>query len=363
MTVFGVDISPAFQGSLNVSSLPAAGISYLSCKVTEGTGWYKPAYHDFSAAAKQAGLLFSAYHFLRAESSGQAQADWCRACMGHDWGTVPVMLDWETSIDNTDATAATANAFVARARQLGGLVTQMYVPGWFWPRIGSPSLTAGPIGDLALVQSSYVAGTGSAAVLYPGDASSRWGGFGGKPVSILQFSSRCTIPGYSSTVDINAYRGTRAQLAATGWFYDPQGDGMDLTTPVTIDGDIASLSGDYKAGQQVPIGRLWQVIFERADVGGEIANKVLALVTQTATAEAARDAAELARDTVEASTLARIETKAAQILEALAGIPGANVDVQTAKVTEGVLAGLGRVRLAIATTDTPGAHAADGAAL
>lgn len=356
MTVFGVDISPAFQGSLNVASLPAAGISYLSCKVTEGTGWSKQAYHDFSAAAKQAGLLLSAYHFLRAESSGAAQADWCRACMGSDWGTVPVMLDWETSVANTDASAATANAFVARARQLGGLVTQVYCPAWFWPRIGSPSLTTGPVGDLALIQSSYVAGSGSAAVLYPGDASPRWSGFGGKPVSILQFSSRCTLPGYGSTVDINAYRGTRDQMAATGWFYDPTGGVMALGT-ITIDQDIAALTGNvYKVGQQVPVERFLEVIFQRADSAGATAGKAGVAALKAITDAAA---AELARDTVEASTLARIETKAGQILEALAGIPGANVDAQTAKVTEGVLAGLGRVRLAIATTDTPGAHAAD----
>lgn len=358
MTVFGVDVSPAFQAGLNVASLPAAGISYLSCKVTEGTGWYKPAYHDFSTAAKQAGLLVSAYHFLRAESSGAAQADWCRACMGDDWGAIPLMIDWESSVANTDASAATANAFAARARQLGGLVTQVYCPAWFWPRIGSPSLTAGPIGDLALIQSSYVAGSGSAAVLYPGDASTRWNGFGGKAVSILQFSSRCTLPGYSSTVDINAYRGTRAQLAATGWFYDPKGDTMDPTTPVTIDADIATLSGDYKAGQQVPIGRLWQVIFERADVGGEVANKVLALVTQTATAEAARDAAELARDTVDAQTLARIESKLSSLADAVAGIPGADTTALSARLTGDLLAAAGRIRLTVETADTPGAHAA-----
>jgi GH25 family lysozyme M1 (1,4-beta-N-acetylmuramidase) len=354
VTVFGVDISPAFQGSLNVASLPAAGISYLSCKVTEGAGWYKASYHDFSAAAKQAGLLFGAYHFLRSESSGAAQADWCRQCMGDDWGTVPLMLDWETSVANTDASAATANAFVARARQLGGLVTQVYCPAWFWPRIGSPSLTAGPIGDLALVQSSYVAGTGSAAVLYPGDASPRWAGFGGKPVSILQFSSRCTLPGYAGTLDINAFRGSRAQLAATGWFYDPQEAIMALGT-ITIDQDIAALTGNvYKVGQQVPVERFLEVIFQRADNAGATAGKAGAAAVKAITDAAA---AEVARDTVEAQTLARIEDKLAHLVDAVAGIPGADTTALSTRITGDLIAAAGRIRLTVETADTPGAHA------
>lgn len=221
MTIFGVDFHPTFQSTLDMADLKQAGMTFALCKVTEGSGWFRDGYHRFSAAAKAQGLLFCAYHFLRSESSGQAQAAWTKACMGPDWGTVPVMLDWETSVSNTDAGASTAAAYVAAVAGLGGRVTLNYCPRWFWSRIGSPNLAAAGLSSMALIQSSYVAGTGTAAVLYPGDTSSRWNGFGGKTVSILQFSSNCRVPGYGGPLDINAYRGTRADLAATGWFHDP----------------------------------------------------------------------------------------------------------------------------------------------
>lgn len=229
MTVYGVDIHPTFQSGLDVGVLRRNGIDFLLCKVTEGDTWYRSGYHDIAAAARSRGLLLAAYHFLRSESSGQAQAAHCARSMGADWGVVPVMVDWETSVDNTWAEAPTANAFAAEVRRLGGKVTLNYLPHWYWTRIGSPSLAAGPVSTLALIQSAY--GTnpvGSPAALYPGDTSSRWAGFGGKTVSILQFGSRCRIDGYSGQLDVNAYRGTRADLARTGWFHDPAPEEDDM---------------------------------------------------------------------------------------------------------------------------------------
>jgi hypothetical protein len=358
VTIAGLDIHPTFQAGLAVGSLPSAGITFLSCKVSEGTGWYRDGYRPVAAAAKAAGLLFDAYHFLRADSPGAAQADWCRQCMGGDWGVVPVMLDWETDTSGGKATAQQARDFIGRARATGGRVGRLYCPGWYWPQVGKPSLTVEPFGSLGLIQSSYGPNLpGSFAVLYPGDVSPRWAGFGGRTPDFLQFGSRCRVPGYPGDLDVNAYRGTRAQLAATGWFYDPQGDGMALdlsTVMVTIDQDIASLSGDYKAGQQVPLLRLIQVGFQRSDLSSELAGKLLKLVTDAITAEAARDAAELARDTVEAQTLARVEAKLAAIGEAVSKLttpagPSA-VDVGAALIQQiGVL---------VNAKDTPGQHAA-----
>jgi hypothetical protein len=70
--------------------------------------------------------------------------------------------------------------------------------------------------------SSYVSGTGSAAILYPGDTSTRWGAYSGQTPAILQYSSSATIGG-QTTCDANAYRGTLAQLTALlapGWETD-----------------------------------------------------------------------------------------------------------------------------------------------
>lgn len=265
MTIFGVDFHPVFQSGLDMASLKQAGMTFALCKVTEGSGWYRDGYHRFSAAAKSQGLLFCAYHFLRSESSGQAQADWCRAKMGADWGRVPVMLDWETSVSNTNASPADAVAFITRATTTGGRVTLNYCPRWFWDRIGRPALTQPWIGRLGLIQSSYVSGTGRAEDLYPGDQSQRWTGFGGRQVDILQFSSKCQVPGYAGPLDINAYRGTRAQLAATGWFHDPnpalnEEDDMDLGDESTIPSDLVpffnAAGSKVQAGAKDTVNRL-----------------------------------------------------------------------------------------------------------
>lgn len=312
MTIFGVDFHPGFQAGLDMAGLKRAGMTFALCKVTEGSGWYRKGYHAFSDAAKQAGLLFSAYHFLRSESSGEAQAAHCRRSMGDDWGTVPVMLDWETSVDNTWADVSHAAAFITEVRRLGGRIHLNYLPRWYWDRIGKPDLSTGVVGSLALIQSSYVAGTGSAAVLYPGDASVRWTGFGGAKVSILQFSSKCQIPGYGGPLDINAFKGSRAQLAP--WFHDPDPEAnmpTDLNgIMVTIDADIAKLMGGYTVGQKVPLERVIELTMQRADAGSKDVSAVLKAVSGQA-------AAELARDQAEADAIARLEAKTAEVHQQL----------------------------------------------
>lgn len=229
MTVYVIDIHPTFQADLDPADVAAAGVMGLICKVTEGSGWYRAGYHDKATRAKQAGLLFSAYHFLRSESSGASQAAWTKQCMGSDWGDVPVMLDWETSVSGTKALASTAVAYINEVRRLGGKCWLNYLPKWYWSQIGQPSLATGVLSTLDLIQSSYGDNpSGPPGVLYPGDTSPRWNGFGGVGVDLLQFGSNCRIPGYGGPLDINARRftTTRIGLAATGWFYDPRPDNV-----------------------------------------------------------------------------------------------------------------------------------------
>ncbi len=71
--------------------------------------------------------------------------------------------------------------------------------------------------------SSYVDGSGTPTYLYPGDSSSRWGAYGGRGPSILQFTSSASIGG-QSTCDANAFRGTLDELTsllAPGWNKPP----------------------------------------------------------------------------------------------------------------------------------------------
>lgn len=94
----GIDVSH-YQGSINWSSVKAAGISFAYIKATEGTTYQDP---DFSAnyvGAYNAKVIRGAYHFAQpASSTGAAQATYF-AAHGGAWSadglTLPGMLDLE----------------------------------------------------------------------------------------------------------------------------------------------------------------------------------------------------------------------------------------------------------------------------
>lgn len=288
----GIDVHPTFQAGLNVASLPGQGYTFFSCKITEGTGWFRAGYFGFEAAALQAGLLFNAYHFLRSESTGAAQAQWVRSCMGSSWGRIPVMMDWETSVSGTLAPISTANAFINEVVRLGGRVGLDYCPRWFWSALGSPSLATGSVGTVGIITSSY--GTNPVAPAYPGDTSTRWAGYGGRTPVVLQYGSRERVAGYSGDLDVNAYRGTRAQLSAQHFFYDPtpntQEDDVSFADNLTPLGDLAPFfpddinvtaktqwSADYALKLAVLYGASARVAAQ--NVGGQVAQLRTALGT------------------------------------------------------------------------------------
>jgi hypothetical protein len=105
--------------------------------------------------------------------------------------------------------------FLAGCSQRDLRVTILYLPNFHFIGLGRPQLPP----DLALMQA--LSGTnprGFASVVYPGDGSTRWNRMGGRTPDILQFGSRGCISGFKGRVDVDAFRGTRDQLAASGMF-------------------------------------------------------------------------------------------------------------------------------------------------
>jgi GH25 family lysozyme M1 (1,4-beta-N-acetylmuramidase) len=96
--------------------------------------------------------------------------------------------------------------FCDRLHTRTGLVPVVYAPRWAY----GDTLTGL---DYPLWASSYVAGSGAASSLYPGDTSSRWAAYSGQTPVILQFTSSATIAG-QTTCDANAHRGTLTDLKA-----------------------------------------------------------------------------------------------------------------------------------------------------
>lgn len=216
MTVFGIDISH-FQHGLDLARVKQEGYSFVAVKATEGRTVRDADWPAFRDAARAAGLYLAAYHFLRSDSTAAQQAANLAAHLGDT--TIPVMIDAETGTGGSAPDLAMITSFKTECESRGLRVTLLYLPPWYWEQIGRPSLAAV---DLALVASRY--GTdpvGFGSVVYPGDTSDRWNGYGGRDVTILQFGSKVTVAG--QRVDGDAYRGAEADLAQ--WFLAPAAAG------------------------------------------------------------------------------------------------------------------------------------------
>jgi GH25 family lysozyme M1 (1,4-beta-N-acetylmuramidase) len=212
MTTYGFDVSH-YQASLGVAGAKKQGYEFMAAKCTEGTGYADLSYKTFLQQAKDHGMLFAAYHFLRSDEAPTAQADFLASHIIDK--SIPVMIDLEPS-GASKPTLRQASAFRAACNKRGIRVSLLYFPHFWWDETGQPGLTG-----WALWQADYgVNPTGHGSAIYPGDGSARWDKQGGVTPGILQFGSRGTIDGYKGDVDLDAYRGDRASLAKTNWFKD-----------------------------------------------------------------------------------------------------------------------------------------------
>jgi len=209
MTIRFPDLSH-YVPNVDVSAWPA-----LITKATEGTTYTDPTYASYKAAAGKAGIPFAGYHFLAHKVDVAAQAKHAYAVIGH----VPAMLDVESGTTGSP-TLTEVVAFVKAYRALGGTMTLIYLPHWYWQgNWGAPSLQVLEDLGLALISSAYTTYS---------DTGVGWNSYGGMKPAIWQYTS--------TPRDMNAFKGTIAELAAlfagtTGQGSVPiAGEDMPLTT-------------------------------------------------------------------------------------------------------------------------------------
>jgi hypothetical protein len=210
MTLYGIDIAK-YQAGIGLAEVKKEGFTWVEARCSTG---YKgqpidPDFAGFKAAAKKAGLLFVAYHFLYPShvTSIKEQAANCAKAVSDK--TCPIMIDHEPDGQTAPIpSVADAVNFAAAMRGLGYYVPFWYLPHWVWQRLGSPHL---PRTNMSLIASSYVAGTGPASSLYPGK--SHWPApYGGVTPVIWQFTDQAEVAGRK--VDADAFEGTVTQLKA-----------------------------------------------------------------------------------------------------------------------------------------------------
>lgn len=203
MVTFGLDLSHYQPMSLDLAQCRKEGIEFVFLKCSEGNTFIDSVFTQRLAQARAAGLLVAAYHYVRASAPASLQVLQVEKIVPKD---VPVILDVES---NSGAIGLTRD-LVARLRAAGYRVPLTYLPRWYWSQIGAPSLVGLP----TLWSSRYPDNrTGTISSEYGDVPDSYWTGYGGLGVTVLQFTSSGRVAGHEP-LDINAYKGTRDELAA-----------------------------------------------------------------------------------------------------------------------------------------------------
>lgn len=204
MPIYGVDIHPRYQAGISIEQIRREGFEFMAVKVSERTdsSFMTAGSADFLRRGKVAGLLCLGYHYLRAgneDEQARVFAVQLRAA------GVSGMLDAEEGAGDI----RNIRAFMDACRRHEAPVSLMYLPRWYWDRIGRPDLQGLP----PLWASRYVSGdSGPASTMYAGHNPAGWESYGGLPVAVLQFTDKAAVAGYR--IDADAYLGTREQFAA-----------------------------------------------------------------------------------------------------------------------------------------------------
>ena len=214
-TIFGVDVSE-HQDGMSLAQAKREGMDFAILRLCDGT-YRDRVFRSHLADAESAGLLVSTYWYLRAPSEGSTiaqQVDVIAQQMGgrRDLG---VWIDVESVAGGRKLlTGADVWAAKRELEKRGYHVPGIYSGAWYWEQMpgGEPSMDG--LGYLWV--SSYGRNrTGKPRALYDGDGGNAHPGWnyplGNRKPDILQYGSRAQVAGH--TVDINAYKGTRAELA------------------------------------------------------------------------------------------------------------------------------------------------------
>ena len=205
--LFGVDVSE-HQDGMPLTLAAKEGMAYAIIRTTDGT--YKDrCYTSHLLDAEDAGLVTAAYHYLRAPSEGTSVAQQVRASvdvMGAH--KRPVWIDVETDAGlHVNDIRACKREFEARGVRVIGVYS--YVPYWE-NRIAPGEPDSHEFG--ALWVAAYGANpNGLPAGIYPGNDHRQWAyPLGNQRPVLWQFGSNALVAGHA--VDINAFKGTKAQL-------------------------------------------------------------------------------------------------------------------------------------------------------
>ena len=138
----GIDLSH-FQGDVNFKDVAGGGMRFVFLKATEGAKYTDPRFATNWKAAKEAGLIRGAYHFLHPTVDGAAQARHFLSVVTLAPGDLPPVVDVERARGNTNTGLAdTLKGFLGEIRKATGVDAIIYVSPAFWKEHLQEHITA-----------------------------------------------------------------------------------------------------------------------------------------------------------------------------------------------------------------------------
>ena len=193
--VHGIDVSH-HQGVIDWVAVRADGYEFALIKATEGRDHVDRQFQRNWEGARDAGLLRGAYHFFTFCSPGRAQASHFASVVG-EFGELPPVADVEfvgncKSWTSLAQIRAELHEFLDVLEEASGRRPAIYFTGEAFDRILAGDFDA----DAIWLRAVFGGPSGPAA--------SRW--------RFWQFADNGRVSGVKTLVDLNVFRGTRAEL-------------------------------------------------------------------------------------------------------------------------------------------------------
>ena len=198
----GIDVS-IWQGYVNWPRVARAGIDFTVAKATEGTGVVDPWYARNAIRARNAGVLFTAYHYARPRRGGRnarAEADFFLRHARLQRGDLVPALDLERTGNLDDARLVRWTLiWLQRVHHKLGVMPMVYSNPGFW--------MAHMANSTAIAKAGYeILWIGHWDTRRPLVPAKRWAGEGW---TFWQYTNCGHVAGVSGCVDRDTFSGPK----------------------------------------------------------------------------------------------------------------------------------------------------------
>lgn len=218
-----IDISDAQGGNISWQSVAASGVRGAWIKASEGIGSPSKFFRQNVAAARAAGVLAGAYHYLRIRLGAGAVQDaakqaneFCDLLLSAGAHLRPMVdVEWKYNEHATSEQSTSAlRQFVAVVFERLGVVPIIYTSPGEWSSLGLSRAFEFAVCPLWIASVGPAGAPSQSAAPVPDPWKSAPRAITGEPVPLLhQFSWKGHVPGIPVDVDMSHFFGTEADLA------------------------------------------------------------------------------------------------------------------------------------------------------